>query len=84
MTERKMCKFYNLNVPERRLGELPPNFDPPEEDERPPNEDDAPHVPDHEHKLEYYYWMWFSRRPQVRELTVTTQGYGQVMILFNK
>lgn len=85
MTERKMCKFYNLNVPERRLGELPQNFDPNEEEERPPpSEDDPPHVPAHEHKLEYFYWMWFSRRPPVREMSVSSQGYGEALRLVGR
>lgn len=87
MTERKMCKFYNLNVPDRRSGEggavNVPNHDNNEDDDR-NNEELAPPVPPHEHKLEYCYWMWFSRRPPSRELSATTTGYGQALRLVGR
>ncbi|XP_041968489.1 eukaryotic translation initiation factor 4E type 2 isoform X2 [Aricia agestis] len=81
MTERKMCKFYNLNVPERRTAEsVGLNHGHNDEDDRNPDERDPlePYVPPHEHRLEYSYWMWFSRRPPARELAATT-GYGQAL-----
>lgn len=85
MTERKMCKFYNLNVPDRRSGEggsvNVPNHGNNEDDDR-NNEEIPPYVPPHEHKLEYSYWMWFSRRPPSRELSATTTGYGQVCYIY--
>lgn len=83
MTERKMCKFYNLNVPERRSGEaqgIAQNHGNNEDDDRNPDDPLVPYVPPHEHKLEYSYWMWFSRRP-ARDLTTTPTGYGQVCLL---
>lgn len=49
-----------------------------DDDERNGDEGVQPYVPPHEHKLEYSYWMWFSRRPPARELSATTTGYGQV------
>lgn len=79
MTERKMCKFYNLNVPERRSGEAGANQNHnDDEEERNGDEPIPPVVPAHEHKLEYDYWMWFSRRPPARDLSTSTTGYGQV------
>lgn len=81
MTERKMCKFYNLNVPERRIGDaggLGNHTN--EEEERNNEEHIPPTVPPHEHKLEYDYWMWFSRRPPARDASTTTTGYGQVIL----
>lgn len=95
MTDRKMCKFYNLNVPERRsveTGQGPPpgltNHGNNEDEERNPNQDRdleavPPPVPAHEHKLEYSYWMWFSRRPPARDLSASTTGYGQVSYNIN-
>ncbi|KAI5634238.1 eukaryotic initiation factor 4E domain-containing protein [Phthorimaea operculella] len=88
MTERKMCKFYNLNVPERRSGEGGAhNHGGDEEDrDRHGHTDDAspPPVPPHEHKLEYSYWMWFSRRPPARELSASSTGYGQALRLVGR
>lgn len=83
MTERKMCKFYNLNVPERRSGDggqggAGQNHGATEDDERAGDEATPPPVPPHEHKLEYSYWMWFSRRPPARDLSASSTGYGQV------
>lgn len=81
MTERKMCKFYNLNVPDRRAGDggVGQNHGGnAEEEERGAEDAQAPPVPPQEHKLEYSYWMWFSRRPPARELSASTTGYGQV------
>lgn len=87
MTDRKMCKFYNLNVPERRSGDGGNqnhggggNNEEDERHDRGPVGEEAvpPHVPPHEHKLEYSYWMWFSRRPPARDLSASTTGYGQV------
>lgn len=87
MTERKMCKFYNLNVPERRSGEGgqgagATNHGNNEDEERNTDEGSPPPVPPQEHKLEYSYWMWFSRRPPARELSASTTGYGQVWNYF--
>ncbi|CAF4819191.1 unnamed protein product [Pieris macdunnoughi] len=79
MTERKMCKFYNLNVPERRSGDTGPQDYGDDEDDRNPEDNMAPYVPPHEHRLEYNYWMWFSRRPPARDLSSTTTGYGQAL-----
>ncbi|OWR42611.1 eukaryotic translation initiation factor 4E type 2 [Danaus plexippus] len=85
MTERKMCKFYNLNVPERRSGEPGnQNHINNDEDDRNPDDPLQPYVPPHEHKLEYSYWMWFSRRPPARELSSTTTGYGQALRLVGR
>ncbi|XP_049870827.1 eukaryotic translation initiation factor 4E type 2 [Pectinophora gossypiella] len=86
MTERKMCKFYNLNVPERRSGEggATQNHGTNEEEERITDEATPPPVPPHEHKLEYSYWMWFSRRPPARELSTSTTGYGQALRLVGR
>ncbi|KAM3966899.1 LOW QUALITY PROTEIN: eukaryotic translation initiation factor 4E homologous protein [Aphomia sociella] len=86
MNERKMCKFYNLNVPERRSGEAGglQNHGHNEEDERNSDEAISPPVPPHEHKLEYSYWMWFSRRPPARELSTSTSGYGQALRLVGR
>lgn len=79
MTERKMCKFYNLNVPDRRAGEGGQNSGTPDDEERRQEEDETPPiVQPHEHKLEYNYWLWFSRRPPSRELSSSRDGYGQV------
>lgn len=86
MTERKMCKFYNLNVPERRSGEggaggaTQNHGGGGDEDERNTEEAVPPPVPPNEHKLEYSYWMWFSRRPPARDLSASTTGYGQVYL----
>lgn len=87
MTERKMCKFYNLNVPDRRSGEGGQaggagqnHTGGNEEDDRNTEDTVAPVVPPNEHKLEYSYWMWFSRRPPARELSASTTGYGQVAL----
>ncbi|VVC94298.1 unnamed protein product [Leptidea sinapis] len=78
MTERKMCKFYNLNVPERRIGDVEQqDHGGDEEDDRNPEDPFEHYVPPHEHKLEYNYWMWFSRRPPTRELSATISGYGE-------
>lgn len=76
MTERKMCKFYNLNVPERRSGEAggTQNHGNNEEEDRISEEAIPPVVPPNEHKLEYNYWMWFSRRG-----AAARSGYSQVM-----
>ncbi|XP_059054576.1 eukaryotic translation initiation factor 4E type 2 [Achroia grisella] len=85
MNERKMCKFYNLNVPDRRSAEgggfqnHDHDQDNDDDDDRAPDEATPPPVPPNEHKLEYSYWMWFSRRPPARELTATTTGYGQAL-----
>ncbi|XP_022825773.1 eukaryotic translation initiation factor 4E type 2 [Spodoptera litura] len=93
MTERKMCKFYNLNVPERRSGEggqgghgggVNQNHGNNEEDERNSDEATPPPVPAHEHKLEYSYWMWFSRRPPARELSTSPSGYVQALRLVGR
>lgn len=79
-----MCKFYNLNVPERRSGEggnqNHGGGDDEDRHDRGPAGDEATavHVPPHEHKLEYSYWMWFSRRPPARDVSASTTGYGQV------
>lgn len=86
MTERKMCKFYNLNVPERRSGEggaggaAQNHGGGGDEDERNTEEAVPPPVPPNEHKLEYSYWMWFSRRLPARDLSASTTGYGQVSL----
>ncbi|XP_048005413.1 eukaryotic translation initiation factor 4E type 2 [Leguminivora glycinivorella] len=78
MTERKMCKFYNLNVPERRSGEGgTQNHN--EEDERALEEAIPPVVPPNEHKLEYNYWMWFSRRG-----AAARSGYSQALRLVGR
>ncbi|KPI99459.1 Eukaryotic translation initiation factor 4E type 2 [Papilio xuthus] len=77
-----MCKFYNLNVPDRRSGSGDggaPNHLGIEDDDRNEDEGIQPYVPPHEHKLEYSYWMWFSQRPSTRELSTTTTGYGQAL-----
>ncbi|XP_026727219.1 eukaryotic translation initiation factor 4E type 2 [Trichoplusia ni] len=84
MTERKMCKFYNLNVPERRSGEGGQNHGHNDEDDRNYDEAAAPPVPPHEHKLEFSYWMWFSRRPPARELSASTTGYVQALRLVGR
>ncbi|KAJ8724593.1 hypothetical protein PYW08_016067 [Mythimna loreyi] len=90
MTERKMCKFYNLNVPERRSGEggqgggAAQNHGNNDEDDRNSDEATPPPVPAHEHKLEYCYWMWFSRRPPARELSSSTTGYVQALRLVGR
>ncbi|CAH0399040.1 unnamed protein product [Chilo suppressalis] len=90
MTERKMCKFYNLNVPERRSGEsgqgggAVQNHGNNEDEDRNTDEAVPPAVPPHEHKLEYSYWMWFSRRPPARELSASTTGYGQALRLVGR
>ncbi|XP_053605606.1 eukaryotic translation initiation factor 4E type 2 isoform X2 [Plodia interpunctella] len=89
MTERKMCKFYNLNVPDRRSGEggqggQVQNHGNNEDEERISDENAPPPVPPHEHKLEYSYWMWFSRRPPARELSASTTGYGQALRLVGR
>ncbi|KAL4714664.1 hypothetical protein ACJJTC_012581 [Scirpophaga incertulas] len=89
MTERKMCKFYNLNVPERRSGEIGlgnalQNHGNHEDDDRNPDDPIPPFVPAHEHKLEYSYWMWFSRRPPARDLSASTTGYGQALRLVGR
>ncbi|GBP65635.1 Eukaryotic translation initiation factor 4E type 2 [Eumeta japonica] len=85
-----MCKFYNLNVPDRRSGEI--NAGAPtlnnthsdgEDEERPP-EQELPSVTVQEHKLEYSYWMWFSRRPPARELSNSVHGYGQALRLVGR
>lgn len=74
-----MCKFYNLNVPDRRPGDNPNHSnDDDDDDERPQGHPQDRYVPPHEHKLEYSYWMWFSRRPPARELSSSATGYGQV------
>lgn len=70
-------------MPDRRSGE-PGNQNHGHNDEDERNIDDPlePYVPPHEHKLEYSYWMWFSRRPPARELSATTTGYGQVNLSY--
>ncbi|CAK1579086.1 unnamed protein product [Parnassius mnemosyne] len=87
MTERKMCKFYNLNVPERRSGSgeggVHNHGGNNDDEERNADEIVQPYVPPHEHKLEYSYWMWFSRRPPARELSATT-GYSQALRLVGR
>ncbi|XP_045767330.1 eukaryotic translation initiation factor 4E type 2 isoform X2 [Maniola jurtina] len=79
MSERKMCKFYNLNVPDRRPGETPNQNNDNNDDDRNSDHPLEPYVPPHHHKLEYSYWMWFSRRPPARELSASTTGYGQAL-----
>lgn len=76
-----MCKFYNLNMPDRRSGESGIHNHVNNNDDDDHHEDDPlqPYVHPHEHKLEYSYWMWFSRRPPARELSATTTGYGQAL-----
>lgn len=81
-----MCKFYNLNVPERRSAEGGggvPNHGNNEDEERGPDDVLAPPVPPHEHKLEYSYWMWFSRRLPTRDSASAT-GYGQALRLVGR
>lgn len=84
-----MCKFYNLNVPERRSGDggqggAGQNHGTTEDDERAGDEATPPPVPPHEHKLEYSYWMWFSRRPPARDLSASSTGYGQALRLVGR
>lgn len=72
MTERKMCRFYNLNIPERRSAEIGPHFPnnedndgppPPPSPSPPPDDTGGPEVPPNEHGLQHSYCLWYSRRP---------------------
>lgn len=85
-----MCKFYNLNVPERRSTDIGQgvhlqNHTVNEDEERIIDPEAVPPpVPANEHKLEYSYWMWFSRRPPSRDLSASTTGYGQALRLVGR